>query len=61
VVELLDDLFQRAAAAEHEPPSMNYVRKHALAMSGQGIDNPAARLFSNPAGDYGALRSMSTL
>jgi cobalamin biosynthesis Mg chelatase CobN len=31
VVELLDDLFQRAAAAD-EPPELNYVRKHAGAM-----------------------------
>ena len=29
VVELLDDLFRRAAAAD-EPPEMNFVRKHAL-------------------------------
>lgn len=34
VVELLDDLFQRAAAAE-EPLEMNYVRKHAGAMEQQ--------------------------
>ncbi len=34
VVELLDDLFQRAAAAE-EPQEMNYVRKHAGAMEQQ--------------------------
>ena len=31
VVELLDDMFQRAAAAD-EPPERNYVRKHALDM-----------------------------
>lgn len=29
VVELLDDLFKRAAEAD-EPPEMNYIRKHAL-------------------------------
>lgn len=29
VVELLDDLFRRAAQAD-EPPEQNYVRKHAL-------------------------------
>ena len=31
VVELLDDLFQRAASAD-EPPEMNYVRKHSAVM-----------------------------
>ena len=31
VVDLLDDLFQRAAAAP-EPPEQNFIRKHALAM-----------------------------
>lgn len=40
---------QRAADAD-EPPELNYVRKHALAMKQQGLANPAARLFSNPAG-----------
>ncbi|EFN54112.1 hypothetical protein CHLNCDRAFT_25038 [Chlorella variabilis] len=49
VVELLDDCFQRAADAD-EPPELNFVRKHALAMKAQGLTNPAARLFSNPAG-----------
>ena len=53
VVELLDDLFQRAAAAD-EPDEQNYVRKHARSLSAQGVANGAARLFSNPAGDYGA-------
>ena len=54
MVELLDDLFQRAAAAD-EPPELNFIRKHALKMQGQGLDNAAARLFSNPAGDYGSM------
>ena len=40
---------QRAADAD-EPPELNFVRKHALAMKAQGLTNPAARLFSNPAG-----------
>jgi hypothetical protein len=39
VVELLDDLFQRAAAAEGEDPERNYVKKHALEMKGKGLDN----------------------
>jgi len=54
VVLLLDDLFERAAAAD-EPVEMNYVRKHALELESQGAERPAARLFSNPAGDYGSM------
>ena len=54
VIELLDDLFQRAAMAA-EPETQNYIRKHALALQEQGVENPSARLFSNPAGDYGSL------
>ena len=30
-------------------------RKHALAMRAGGLANPGARLFSNPAGDYGSM------
>lgn len=54
VVELLDDLFQRAAKAE-EPEAMNFIRKHVQDMEKTAISNPAARLFSNPAGDYGSM------
>lgn len=54
VIELLDDLFQRAATAD-EPPDRNFIRKHYLELQAQGIDNGAARLFSNPAGDFGSL------
>jgi len=54
IIELLDDLFQRAAAAD-EPPEQNFIRKHALALQAQGVANPSARLFSNPAGDFGSL------
>ena len=54
IIELLDDLFQRAAAAD-EPEEQNFIRKHALALQAQGVDNTAARLFSNPAGDFGSL------
>ena len=54
VVDLLDDLFERAAMAD-EPPEMNFIRKHALKLESQGVDRPSARLFSNPAGDYGSL------
>ena len=54
IIELLDDLFQRAATAA-ESEEENFIRKHALALQSQGVDNGAARLFSNPAGDFGSL------
>ncbi|GET40297.1 magnesium chelatase subunit H [Microseira wollei] len=54
IIELLDDLFQRAADAD-EPEEMNFIRKHVLGMREQNIPNPTARLFSNPAGDFGSL------
>ncbi len=54
IIELIDDLFQRAAAAD-EPIEQNFIRKHALELQAQGIENPSARLFSNPAGDFGSL------
>ncbi|MEO0456846.1 MAG: magnesium chelatase subunit H [Cyanobacteria bacterium P01_A01_bin.114] len=54
ILELLDDLFLRAAEAA-EPVEQNFIRKHALALKAQGVENVSARLFSNPAGDYGSL------
>ncbi len=54
ILELLDDLFRRAAEAD-EPEAQNFIRKHAIALQQQGVENPTARLFSNPAGDYGSL------
>jgi len=54
IIELLDDLFQRAADAD-EPEEQNFIRKHALALQKQGVENATARLFSNPTGDYGSL------
>lgn len=54
IIELLDDLFVRAAQAE-ESEEQNFIRKHALALQAQGIENSSARLFSNPAGDFGSL------
>lgn len=54
ILELLDDLFRRAATA-NEPETHNFIRKHALALQAQGVENPSARLFSNPAGDFGSL------
>ncbi|OKH32242.1 magnesium chelatase subunit H [[Phormidium ambiguum] IAM M-71] len=54
IIELLDDLFQRATEVD-EPEEQNFIRKHALALQKQGVENATARLFSNPAGDYGSL------
>ena len=54
IIELLDDLFLRAAETD-EPPEQNFIRKHALELKAQGVENTSARLFSNPAGDYGSL------
>ncbi|WP_298914085.1 magnesium chelatase subunit H [uncultured Nostoc sp.] len=54
IIELLDDLFQRAADAD-EPEDQNFIRRHALALKAQGVENASARLFSNPAGDFGSL------
>ncbi|MEM1368785.1 MAG: magnesium chelatase subunit H [Cyanobacteria bacterium P01_H01_bin.15] len=54
IIELIDDLFQRAASAD-EPGEQNFIRKHAQALIEQGVENPTARLFSNPAGDFGSL------
>jgi magnesium chelatase subunit H len=54
IIELLDDLFQRAAAAD-EPEELNFIRKHAIALQAQGVENPSARLFSNPSGEFGSL------
>ncbi len=54
IIELLDDLFLRAAQAD-ELEEDNYIRKHYLALEKQGVKNASARLFSNPAGDFGSL------
>ncbi|MBW4683575.1 MAG: magnesium chelatase subunit H [Komarekiella atlantica HA4396-MV6] len=54
IIELLDDLFQRATDAD-ESEDQNFIRKHALALKAQGVENVSARLFSNPAGDFGSL------
>jgi magnesium chelatase subunit H len=54
IIELLDDLFRRAAEAE-ESTDNNYIRKHYLALKAQGLENASARMFSNPAGDFGSL------
>merc|ERR1712194_66380 len=54
VVDLLDDMFERCAAAD-ETTDMNYIKKHAMELEEEGAERPAARLFSNPPGDYGSM------
>lgn len=54
IIELLDDLFKRVADAD-ESIEDNFIRKHALELQEKGIENATARLFSNPAGDFGSL------
>ena len=54
MVDLLDDLFERASIAD-EPIEMNYVKKHSSDLASEGVERPAARLFSNPPGDYGSM------
>merc|ERR1712194_184119 len=54
IVDLLDDMFERAAMAD-EPIKMNFVKRHASELSADGVERPAARLFSNPPGDYGSM------
>lgn len=54
IIELLDDLFLRASQI-NEPEEQNFIRKHALELKAQGVENVSARLFSNPAGDFGSL------
>lgn len=44
---MLDDMFERLAEAD-EPVDMNFVKKHALELKADGVERPAARLFSNP-------------
>jgi magnesium chelatase subunit H len=55
IVDLLDDMFERAAAQADEPDELNFIKKHALQLKEQGHERSAARLFSNPPGDYGSM------
>ena len=59
VVDLLDDMFERCAAAD-ETTDMNYIKKHAMELEEEGAERPAARLFSNPPGDYGRYERIAT-
>jgi len=54
VVDLLDDMFERCAKVD-EPIEMNFIRKHSLDLEKDGVERSAARLFSNPPGDYGSM------
>ena len=54
VLDLLDDMFERCAKAD-EPIDMNFIRKHSLDIENDGVERSAARLFSNPPGDYGSM------
>jgi len=48
VVDLLDDMFERAAQAD-ESLEMNFIKKHADELVQSGVtERTAARLFSNP-------------
>ncbi|NWG22302.1 MAG: cobaltochelatase subunit CobN [Chloroflexi bacterium] len=53
-LDLLDDLFRRAAEAA-EAPEQNYVRAHALAQQVRGLpwDQATARIFTQAPGRYG--------
>ena len=47
-MDLLDNMFERAAGAD-EPLDMNFIKKHSHELFESGVDErPAARLFSNP-------------
>lgn len=53
-LDLLDDLFRRAAAAD-EPAEQNYIRAHVLDMQRQGQtwEQATARIFTQAPGNYG--------
>jgi magnesium chelatase subunit H len=54
-LDLLDDCFRRAAAAEDEPRAMNPIRAHALDMQAKGVawEQATARIFTQAPGLYG--------
>ena len=57
LLQLLDDVLLEAATREDERPEDNFIRKHYLEMQARGVarEGASARLFSNPAGDFGSL------
>ena len=55
IVDLLDDMFERAASAD-EPDNRNFIKKHSNELVQEGTsERTAARLFSNPPGDFGSM------
>ena len=54
VMDLLDDLVRRAAAAD-EPHAMNFIRKHVdeAVAGGETLERATARLFTQKPGEYG--------
>lgn len=61
VVDLLDDMFERCASAD-EPAEMNFVKKHAVELTENGVkERTAARLFSNPYVDSFTLKNIAGL
>lgn len=40
---------------QNESIEMNFIRKHTLELQAKGVERPSARLFSNPAGDFGSM------
>ena len=55
IVDLLDDMFERCANVD-EPTNLNFVKKHVTELVESGVtERAAARLFSNPPGDYGSM------
>jgi magnesium chelatase subunit H len=55
VIDLLDDLFEKACLVDDEPIEQNFIKKHYLQLIDKKIDRPTSRLFSNPAGDFGSM------
>jgi magnesium chelatase subunit H len=54
VLDLLDDLFERASNVD-EPLDMNFIKKHTEELRAKGVERPFSRLFSNPPGDFGSM------
>ena len=49
IVDLLDDMFERAAVTDGGGA------KSSSSLRQDGVERPAARLFSNPPGEYGSM------
>jgi magnesium chelatase subunit H len=55
LIELLDDLFLRAAEADEPESAKFYSQTRFSFKKAKGVENVSARLFSNPSGDFGSL------